>query len=291
MPLPSSGGVTVGLMMNMWEQMEYIPKLTSVQYYHVLAEIMRKAFLHRGKYLGDTDYVEIPEMEKLLSKSYAQVLLSGIDWGKAGQSDSTDVQLLSEGSETTHLSVMDESGMAVSMTTTLEQGYGVKMQSPELGFLLNNEMGDFNAVPGETTNSGQIGTPANTIAPGKRMLSSMSPYIVLKENQPILVIGSPGGRTIINTVFQTMLAVLTYDVSMSQAIEAPKIHHQWLPDRIVYENYKMDPLTIDALEDMGHKLIGVEFLGRLMGIRYNSDTGYMEGASDTGSPDGGVASY
>jgi gamma-glutamyltranspeptidase/glutathione hydrolase len=201
------------------------------------------------------------------------------------------VQLLSEGSETTHLSVMDESGMAVSMTTTLEQGYGVKMQSPELGFLLNNEMGDFNAVPGETTNSGQIGTPANTIAPGKRMLSSMSPYIVLKENQPILVIGSPGGRTIINTVFQTMLAVLTYDVSMSQAIEAPKIHHQWLPDRIVYENYKMDPLTIDALEDMGHKLIGVEFLGRLMGIRYNSDTGYMEGASDTGSTDGGVASY
>ena len=127
--------------------------------------------------------------------------MSEIDFEQASKSDSTDVQLFSEGQETTHLSVMDGNGMAVSMTTTLEHGYGVKMQSPELGFLLNNEMGDFNAVPGKTTNTGQIGTAANTIEPEKRMLSSMSPFIVLKDNQPFLVIGSPGGRTIINTVF------------------------------------------------------------------------------------------
>jgi gamma-glutamyltranspeptidase/glutathione hydrolase len=206
MPLPSSGGVAVTQMMNMWGQLDSTPKMGSVQYYHTLAEIMRKAFKDRAQYLGDHDFSEIPELEKLLSKSYAKELLSEIDFEKAGNSDSTDIQLFSEGQETTHLSVMDDTGMAVSMTTTLEQGYGVKMQSPELGFLLNNEMGDFNAVPGETNNSGQIGTPANTIEPGKRMLSSMSPFIVMKNNQPFLVIGSPGGRTIINTVFQTILA-------------------------------------------------------------------------------------
>jgi gamma-glutamyltranspeptidase/glutathione hydrolase len=186
---------------------------------------------------------------------------------------------------------MDNEGMAVSMTTTLEQGYGVKMQSPELGFILNNEMGDFNAVPGETKENGQIGTPANTIEPGKRMLSSMSPFLVMKNDQPYLIIGSPGGRTIINTVFQTMLAVLAYDIPMSQAIEMPKIHHQWLPDRITYEKYKMAPETIEALDNMGHTLQEREFLGRLMGIKYNPDNGLMEGASDSGSPDGGAAAY
>ncbi|WKK77905.2 gamma-glutamyltransferase [Marivirga salinae] len=291
MPLPSSGGVAVTQMMNMWDHLDEIPKMGSVQYYHTLAEIMRKAFKDRAQYLGDMDYAEIPELDKLLSKAYAKKLLNDIDFEDAGKSDSTDVQLFSEGHETTHLSVMDGSGMAVSMTTTLEQGYGVKMQSPKLGFLFNNEMGDFNAVPGKTTNSGQIGTPANTIEPGKRMLSSMSPFIVTKNNYPFLVIGSPGGRTIINTVFQTVLATTVYDYPMAQAIEAPKIHHQWLPDHIVYEEYKMAPETLKSLEEMGHELQMRSFLGRLMGIKYNAETGFMEGASDSGSPDGGVASY
>jgi len=291
MPLPSSGGVAVTQMMNMWRQLEEIPKMGSVHYYHMLAEIMRKAFKDRAQYLGDRDYHKIPELERLLSKSYANELLEEIDFDKAGSSDSTDIQLLSEGQETTHLSVMDGNGMAVSMTTTLEQGYGVKMQSPELGFLLNNEMGDFNAVPGETTSNGQIGTPANLIEPGKRMLSSMSPFIVMKNKQPFLVIGSPGGRTIINTVFQTILATIVYDYPMAQAIEAPKIHHQWLPDRIIYEKYNMTPETLKSLEAMGHELHMRNFLGRLMGIKFNIDTGFMEGASDSNSPDGGVAFY
>ncbi|MGJ3235600.1 gamma-glutamyltransferase [Marivirga sp.] len=291
MPLPSSGGIAVTQMMNMWGQLDATPKMGSVQYYHTLAEIMRKAFRDRAQYLGDTDFVEIPDLERLLSKNYASDLLKEIDFEQAGKSDSTDIQLFSEGRETTHLSVMDETGMAVSMTTTLEQGYGVKMQSSELGFLLNNEMGDFNAVPGETNNSGQIGTPANTIEPGKRMLSSMSPFIVMKNNQPFLVIGSPGGRTIINTVFQTILATTVYDYPMNQAIEAPKIHHQWLPDRIVYEEYKMAPEILESLEYMGHELQMRSFLGRLMGIKFIAETGYMEGAADSGSPDGGVAFY
>ncbi|HET8859356.1 gamma-glutamyltransferase [Marivirga sp.] len=291
MPLPSSGGVAISQMMNMWSHLDYTPKMGSVQYYHILAEIMRKAFKHRAQYLGDMDFVEIPELEKLLSKAYAKELLAEIDFEKASKSGISDIQLFSEGQETTHLSVMDENGMAVSMTTTLEQGYGVKMQSPKLGFLLNNEMGDFNAVPGKTTNSGQIGTTANTIEPGKRMLSSMSPFIVMKNNQPFLVIGSPGGRTIINTVFQTILATLVYDFPMAPAIEAPKIHHQWLPDQIIYEEYKMAPETLKSLEEMGHELQVRSFMGRLMGIKFYSDTGYMEGAADSGSPDGGVASY
>jgi gamma-glutamyltranspeptidase/glutathione hydrolase len=291
MPLPSSGGIAITQMMNMWEQLEETPIMGSVQYYHILAEIMRKAFKDRAQYLGDLDYNEIPELENLLSKAYAQDLLKNIDFEQAGKSDVTDVALFSEGQETTHLSVMDGDGMAVSMTTTLEQGYGVKMQSPDLGFLFNNEMGDFNAVPGNTTNSGQIGTPANIIEAGKRMLSSMSPFIVMKNNQPFLVIGSPGGRTIINTVFQTILATLVYDYPMAQAIEAPKIHHQWLPDQIIYEDYKMAPETLKALEAMGHELQMRSFLGRLMGIKYNAETAFMEGAADSGSPDGGVAAY
>jgi gamma-glutamyltranspeptidase/glutathione hydrolase len=291
MPLPSSGGVAVTQMMNMWGQLDATPKMGSVDYYHTLAEIMRKAFRDRAQYLGDTDFVEIPDLERLLSKNYASDLVKDIDFEQAGKSDSADLQLISEGQETTHFSVMDENGMAVSMTTTLEQGYGVKMQSPELGFLFNNEMGDFNAVPGETNNSGQIGTPANTIKPGKRMLSSMSPFIVMRNNQPFLVIGSPGGRTIINTVFQTILATTVYEYPMAQAIEAPKIHHQWLPDRIVYEEYKMAPEILESLEYMGHELQMRSFLGRLMGIKFNAETGFMEGAADSGSPDGGVAFY
>lgn len=291
MPLPSSGGVAVTQMMNMWGQLDATPKMGSVDYYHTLAEIMRKAFRDRAQYLGDTDFVEIPDLERLLSKNYASDLVKDIDFEQAGKSDSADLQLISEGQETTHFSVMDENGMAVSMTTTLEQGYGVKMQSPELGFLFNNEMGDFNAVPGKTNNSGQIGTPANTIKPGKRMLSSMSPFIVMRNNQPFLVIGSPGGRTIINTVFQTILATTVYDYPMAQAIEAPKIHHQWLPDQIIYEEYKMAPEILNALESKGHKLQMRSFLGRLMGIKFNAETGFMEGAADSGSPDGGVAFY
>ncbi|SMG35639.1 gamma-glutamyltranspeptidase / glutathione hydrolase [Marivirga sericea] len=291
MPLPSSGGVTITQMMNMWEQLEETPIIGSVQYYHILAEIMRIAFRDRAKYLGDQDFIEIPELEKLLSDEYATELLEGINFDKAGESTVTEIHSIHEGQETTHLSVMDANGMAVSMTTTLEQGYGVKMQSPDLGFLLNNEMGDFNAVPGKTTNNGQIGTPANTIEAGKRMLSSMSPFIITKNNYPFLVIGSPGGRTIINTVFQTILGTTVYDYPMAQAIEAPKIHHQWLPDRIIYEEYKMAPETLKALEAMGHEIQMRSFLGRLMGIKYNAETEFMEGAADSSSPDGGVAAY
>jgi gamma-glutamyltranspeptidase/glutathione hydrolase len=165
------------------------------------------------------------------------------------------------------------------------------MGSSKLGFIFNNEMGDFNPVKGITTRSGQIGTAANLIAPEKRMLSSMSPTIVAKDGKPYLIIGSPGGRTIINTVFQTILNVLEYDMEIDAAIEAMKIHHCWLPDRILYEQHLLSPNTRDALLEMGHTLKSVSNLGRLMGIKIDQKKHLYKGASDSSSPDGGAVGY
>jgi gamma-glutamyltranspeptidase/glutathione hydrolase len=186
---------------------------------------------------------------------------------------------------------MDKDGNAVSLTYTLEDSYGSKMGSQKLGFIFNNEMGDFNPVPGVTTITGQIGSAANIIEPEKRMLSSMTPTIVSKDGKPFLIIGSPGGRTIINTVFQTVLNVLSYDMQIDQAIEAMKIHHQWLPDVIYYEKHLMSPDTRKSLQLMGHKLQEVDILGSLMGITYNPTLKIYIGAADSSSPDGGAVGY
>ena len=165
------------------------------------------------------------------------------------------------------------------------------MGSSKLGFIFNNEMGDFNPVAGVTTSRGHIGSSPNLIAPEKRMLSNMTPTIVAKDGKPYLIIGSPGGRTIINTVFQTVLNVLSYDMRIDKAIEAMKIHHQWLPDQILYETDLMSPDTRDALEDMGHTLLGVRRLGVLMGITYDSRLKVYIGVSDSSSPDGRAIGY
>lgn len=165
------------------------------------------------------------------------------------------------------------------------------MGSDKLGFIFNNEMGDFNPVPGVTNSRGQIGSDPNLVAPEKRMLSSMTPTIVSKDGKPYLVIGSPGGRTIINTVFQTVLNVLAYDMRIDRAIEAMKIHHQWLPDRILYERNLLSPDTRDALEKMGHTLIPTTNIGVLMGITYDARLGVFVGASDSASKDGAAKGY
>jgi gamma-glutamyltranspeptidase/glutathione hydrolase len=177
------------------------------------------------------------------------------------------------------------------LTYTLEYSYGSRMGSANLGFIFNNEMGDFNPELGITTNSGQIGSDPNGIAPEKRMLSSMTPVIVVKNGKPYLIIGSPGGRTIINTVFQTVLNVLAYDMPIDKAIEAMKIHQQWLPDVITYEKNLLSPDTKQALEAMGHNLRAVGNLGSLMGITYNPKFKVYIGYSDSSSPDGGAAGY
>ena len=292
MPPPSSGGVALIEMMNMMElaNIDSIP-FNSTKYVHLVTEVMRRAFADRAAHLGDPDFNPDIPSEKLTSKEFATMRFKNIDNHKASISDSGKYGQTYDGNNTTHFSVVDKEGNAVSLTYTLEDSYGSKMGSDKLGFIFNNEMGDFNPVPGLTTEKGQIGSAANLIAPEKRMLSSMTPTIVAKNGKPYLIIGSPGGRTIINTVFQTVLNVLAYDMRIDHAIEAMKIHHQWLPDVIYYEKDRMSPDTKSALEKMGHKLRGINNLGELMGITYVEELKVYVGVSDSSSPDGGASGY
>ncbi|MBK9640562.1 MAG: gamma-glutamyltransferase [Saprospiraceae bacterium] len=292
MPPPSSGGVALVEMLNIMEcanlkEVEF----NSTGYVHLLAEVMRRTFADRAQHLGDPDFNSNMPIEKLTSKEFAKNRFRQIDMNSASRSDSSTFGQPYDGNNTTHFSVVDKDGNAVSLTYTLEDSYGSKMGSNKLGFIFNNEMGDFNPVPGVTNSRGQIGSAANIIAPEKRMLSSMTPTIVAKDGKPFLIIGSPGGRTIINTVFQTILNVLSYDMQIDQAIEAMKIHHQWLPDVIYYEKHLMSPDTRKSLQLMGHKLQEVDLLGSLMGITYDPALKIYMGAADSSSPDGGAVGY
>ena len=292
MPPPSSGGVALIEMMNLMEVADISRvEFNSTAYVHLVAEAMRRAFADRAEYLGDPDFNPDMPIDKLTSKEFAKARFENLDLTKASKSDSSQFGQLYGGDHTTHFSVTDKDGNAVSLTYTLENSYGAGMGSEKLGFIFNNEMGDFNPVPGVTTKSGQIGTNPNLVAPEKRMLSSMTPTIVAKDGKPYLVIGSPGGRTIINTVFQTVLNVLAYDMRIDRAIEAMKIHHQWLPDQILYERNLLSPDTRDALEKMGHILRPTTNIGVLMGITYDAQLGAFVGAADSASDDGAVRGY
>lgn len=292
MPPPSSGGVVLVEMLNMLEHANFDSvQFNSTAYVHIVAEVMRRAYADRAAYLGDPDFNPEMPLDQLTSKAFAKKRFENIDRTKASVSDAALYGHPYDGNNTTHFSVVDKDGNAVSLTYTLEYAYGSRMGSDKLGFIFNNEMGDFNPVPGVTTNSGQIGSTANLIAPEKRMLSSMTPTIVAKNSKPYLIIGSPGGRTIINTVFQTVLNVIEYDMRIDKAIEVMKIHHQWLPDEIVFEKYLMSPDTRAALEAMGHRTREVNNLGSLMGITYDAAFEVYIGASDSSSPDGGAVGY
>ncbi|SFB51715.1 gamma-glutamyltransferase [Algoriphagus aquimarinus] len=292
MPPPSSGGVALIEMMNLMEEANITEiEFNSTAYVHLVAEAMRRAFADRAEHLGDPDFNPEMPLDKLLSKDFAKKRFENLDLNKASISDPAQYGHPYGGDHTTHFSVVDKDGNAISMTYTLENSYGVKMGSDKLGFIFNNEMGDFNPVPGQTTSTGQIGSDPNLVAPEKRMLSSMTPTIVAKDGKPYLVIGSPGGRTIINTVFQTVLNVLAYDMRIDRAIEAMKIHHQWLPDMILYEHNLLSPDTRDALQKMGHTLRPTTNIGVLMGITYDASTKLYTGASDSSSEDGGARGY
>ncbi|MFT5723398.1 MAG: gamma-glutamyltranspeptidase/glutathione hydrolase [Bacteroidia bacterium] len=292
MPPPSSGGVVIIEMLNIMEQANLDSiKFNSTAYVHLVAETMRRAFADRAEYLGDPDFNLDMPLSKLTSKEFAKIKYDNIDFNQASVSDATKFGQIYDGTNTTHLSVIDKHGNAVSLTFTLEQSYGSGLGSPKLGFIFNNEMGDFNPQPGYTDRGWLIGTNPNVIAPGKRMLSSMSPTIVTKNGKPYLIIGSPGGRTIINTVFQTILNVIEYDMPLQKAIEVMKIHHQWMPDQLTFESDLMSPDTQKALEEMGHVLNGRESLGRLMGILCPTKLDVYIGAADSSSPDGGAVGY
>jgi len=256
MPPPSSGGVALVEMLNILEQFDLKSKEQhSAESLHLQIEAMRRAYLDRARHLGDPDFVDVP-IARLTSKEYAETLAAGIDPKKASSSIELGRDIVTlpsaEPDETTHFSVMDREGMAVTSTTTLEGSYGSHVVIRGAGFLLNNEMGDFNRKPGETNTRGDIGTPANLIDPGKRMLSSMTPTMVLKDGTVVLLTGSPGGRTIINTVLTVVLGVTEFGLNGRQAVDAARMHHQWLPDTVRIEQGGVSPEVLEALKAMGH---------------------------------------
>ena len=288
MPPPSSGGVAIVTMLNILEAYDLAAMgHNSAAYIHHLAEAMRRAYRDRAEFLADADFNDVP-VQRLTSKEHATWLRRNIDSERASISHPTDVEMPPESPETTHYSVVDADGMAVSVTYTLEFGYGSGIVVPGAGFLLNNEMGDFNAGPGLTNASGLIGTTANLARPQQRMLSSMSPSIVARDGKLVAVIGSPGGRTIINTTMQLILNVVEFGMSIPEAVAAPRIHHQWLPDRIRIEANGISAKIQSQLEQMGHivQLGGRQGSANSIGI--DLSTGERLGAPDPRSPDSGA---
>ncbi len=290
MPPPSSGGIAVIQMLNLVEPMglersgRWSPRTL-----HHLIEVRRLAFLDRARYLGDPDFAAIPTA-KLLDPGYAATLRASIDSSRAASSvalgrDIVTVPTDRESDETTHFSVIDGAGMAVSNTYTLEASYGSKAVVRGAGFLLNNEMGDFNKLPGLTNLTGDIGTAPNLIAPGKRMLSSMSPTIVTRDGAVVLITGSPGGRTIINTVFDVVLNVTLFGMSGREAVDAPRLHHQWLPDAATFEAAAVDSSTLLALRAMGHSVRAQGRQGDAHSIVVDPRTGIAYGINDRRSAD------
>ena len=281
MPPSSSGGTALVQMLNILEGYDLAESgFGAAGTVHLMTEAMRRAFADRALHLGDPEFNPAMPLARFISKPYADQLRTTIRRDRASSSSPVSFEWPAEGQETTHLSVVDADRQAVSLTYTLEQLYGSKIVVPGAGFLLNNEMGDFNAGPGLTNAAGLIGTDPNLAAPGKRMLSSMTPTIVAKEGTLFMVTGSPGGRTIINTVLQTIVNVVDFGMNVQEAIDAPRFHHQWLPDQIRYERYGLSPDTIAILESRGHRVGPSASQGAAQAIRYDEATDLLEGAPD-----------
>lgn len=291
MPPPSSGGTALVEMLNILEGYDLAAMgHNSPEYLHYLAESMRRAFRDRAMHMADADFAD-PPLDELTSKEYAEDLRAGIDPVSATVSSPTDITLPEESQETTHFSVVDADGMAVSVTYTLESGYGSKIVVPGGGFLLNNEMGDFNAMPGLTTATGLIGTEPNLARPEQRMLSSMTPTILAKDGELFAVTGSPGGRTIINTVVQVALNLMEFGMSMQEAVNAKRAHHQWLPDVLRMEEGGMTPEFQAALEAMGYTIQVRGRQGTAHSIMIDPETGERVGAPDQRGADAGAAGH
>jgi gamma-glutamyltranspeptidase / glutathione hydrolase len=287
MPPVSSGGVALLEMLNIVEGDDLKARgFGSADHVHLVAEAMRRAYADRARYLGDPEANPEMPIARLVSKEYAAGLRKTIRPDHASKSAPDAFEWPAESTETTHISVVDEDRSAVSLTYTLEDNYGSKIVVPGAGFLLNNEMGDFNAGPGLTNREGLVGTAPNLAAPGKRMLSSMTPTILARDGKLFMVIGSPGGRTIINTVLETILDVVDFGMNIQEAIDAPRFHHQWLPDRIQYERFGFSPDTLALLAARGHTLEEIPGQGVAQGIVFDAAAKLLEGGSDRRRPDG-----
>lgn len=279
MPPPSSGGLTLIEMLNILENFEL--KEDSLRYeqsLHIMAETMRHAFFDRQRWQGDADFVHVP-VDTLLSKEYAKKIARNINQKKASSSIEWYRKFAEENEQTTHFSIVDKAGNVVSNTYTIEDAFGSKAVATGLGFLLNNEMHDFNIEPDRPNFAGGYGGNPNVIQPKKRMLSSMCPVIVLKNGKPFLVTGSPGGRRIINTVLQIITGVIDFDWSLREAVDQPRTSHNWLPDQLWAER-GLDASIIDGLEKRGHTIIWKKFIGDAHSIMVDPVTGKYYGEAD-----------
>ena len=271
MPPPSSGGIALSqlLLMCFNNDLNNI-KHNSVKYIHLLSEMEKLVYADRSKYLGDSDFYEVP-INKLLNKEYILSRLNKVNFSKTNPSNSINPGKLNykESEETTHFSIVDFEGNAVSLTTTLNTNFGSKVFIDDLGFLLNNEMDDFSAKPGYPNTYGLVGSEANSIEPEKRMLSSMTPTIIEKNGELFLVLGSPGGSTIITSVFQTILNIILFNMDIEHAVNASRFHHQWIPDLIYVEKNAFSKETLDSLKILGHQIKQRSPMGHVNAIHIN----------------------
>jgi len=281
MPPPSSGGIALAQLFNAIEPFDLGEMgFLSTDAVHLMTEAERRAYADRAAHLGDPDFYDVPR-NGLTNRNYTQTRMASFSPDRATPSTEIDAGAPApkESEETTHLSVIDPWGNAVSVTTTLNGGMGSKVFVGGAGFLLNNEMDDFSVKPGIPNMYGLVGGEANAIAPGKRMLSSMTPSIVAKDGKLFMVVGTPGGSTIITSVFQTIVNVIDFDMTMQQAVSAPRFHHQWLPDVLQTEANALDSMVIVNLEAKGHKLRARGTIGRVDAILVLSN-GKLEAGAD-----------
>lgn len=290
---PSSGGVILVEMLNMMERFPLANLgFHSSESIHLTVEVMRRAFADRARFLGDPDFSQIPT-KMLTSKSYASRWTDDISHGWASSSESVfpGEPSAQESLQTTHYSVVDASGAAVATTTTINGGYGSGVTIKGAGFLMNNEMDDFSSRPGTPNSYGLIQGEPNSIGPGKRPLSAMTPTLVKKNGKLLLVLGSPGGPTIINTVFQILLNVIDFGMNIQEAVNAPRFHHQWLPDRIVAESEGVVRDVEVNLRRKGHKLTFRSTIGDAHSIMIDPETGVRLGAPDPRRGDSKASGY
>jgi len=278
MPPPSSGGICLAEMMNMVEDYPLGEwGFQSVQSIHVMTEAARRAYADRAEHLGDKDFYPVPT-QQLISQSYAQNRMATYNDSLASISDSISHGVVQESEQTTHFSIVDAEGNAVSVTTTINSNYGSKVIVEGGGFFLNNEMDDFSAKPGVPNQFGLLGNEANAIAPNKRMLSSMTPTIVEKEGNLFMVVGTPGGSKIITTVFQVILNVIEFDLPLLEAVHRPRFHFQWLPDTLWHERDAFSPELIEQLENRGHHPRPRPYIGLVEAVLHQN--GQLEGVAD-----------
>jgi gamma-glutamyltranspeptidase/glutathione hydrolase len=281
MPPPSSGGIALLQLLNSVQSYPLhrwgFNQDSTVQ---LVVEAERRVYADRSKYLGDPDFYKVP-VDSLLNPAYINLRMKSFSWDAATPSSSIQPGTFAgyESDQTTHFSIVDKDGNAVAITTTLNGGFGSKIFVKGAGFLLNNEMDDFSSKPGAPNMFGLVGGKANSIQPGKRMLSSMTPTIIEKDGKLFMVVGTPGGATIITSVFQTILNVLEFDMDMQQAVEAKRFHHQWLPDNVDVEKGAFSDTTKAKLQQKGYKLIDIGSIGRVDAILITKD-GYYQGGAD-----------